>query len=103
MSIGKSVKKMLEEGEIDKDRFVEFTTAIDLAFADIVMVLKKYDMQVALPALISTMVSVCKAISEDQEAAPFESMIEIAHQGIDALKRDFIREGIGDQTNVKGH
>lgn len=103
MSISKSVRKMLEDGEIEHDRFIEFTTAIDMASADVVKVLKKYDMQVALPALISTMVSLCKAISEDQEAAPFESMIEIAHQGIDAMKRDFLREEVGEQINLKGH
>lgn len=83
--------------------FEEFREEIDKASNSVLMALLDYSPRAALPALVSAIVAMCKSLSEDEDAAPFETLISISHEGIDALKRDFIREGIGEQTNFKGH
>lgn len=83
--------------------FEEFRVEIDKASSSVLMALLDYSPRAALPALVSATVAMCKSLSEGEDAAPFDTLINIAHEGIDALKRDFIREGIGEQTNFKGH
>lgn len=99
----KGLEKELEEIGIAIECFEEFKQAIDIAAGEVLSVLNNYDDRVAIPALVTAIVSVCKAISEETTAAPFDAMIDMAHQGIDAMKRDFIREGVGEQINLKGH
>jgi hypothetical protein len=89
--------------EEDIARFNEFRVEIDKASSSVLVALLEYSPRAALPALVSAMVAMCKSLSEDEDAPPFEAFISLAHEGIDALKRDFIREGIGEQTNSKGH
>lgn len=98
-----SIEDDLKEVGMDMECFEEFKKAIDVATADLLVTLNKHDDRVSIPALIAAIVSMCKAISEDSTAAPFDAMIEMTHQGIEAMKRDFIREGVGEQINLKGH
>lgn len=83
--------------------FEEFRVEIDKASSSILMALLDYSPRAALPALVSATVAMCKSLSEGEDAAPFETLVNIVHEGIDAMKRDFIREGVGEQTNFKGH
>ena len=80
-----------------------FREEIDKAAQSLLNTLLHYEPRVAIPALISATVAVCKSLSEDPDAAPFETLVAITHEGIEAMKRDFIREGVGEQTNFKGH
>lgn len=89
--------------EEDFARFNEFRVEIDKASSSVLAALLEHSPRAALPALVSATVAMCKSLSEDEDAAPFEAFISLAHEGIEALKRDFIREGIGEQTNIKGH
>ena len=89
--------------EEDFARFNEFRVEIDKASSSVLAALLEYSPRAALPALVSATVAMCKSLSEDEDAAPFEAFISLAHEGIEALKRDFIREGVGEQTNIKGH
>lgn len=89
--------------EEDFARFNEFRVEIDKASSSVLVALLEYSPRAALPALVSAVVAMCKSLSEQEEAAPFETLVAITHEGIEALKRDFIREGIGEQTNSKGH
>lgn len=98
-----SIEDDLKEVGMDMECFEDFKQAIDIAATELLVALNNYDERVAIPALITAIVSVCKAISEDATAAPFDAMIDMTHQGIEAMKRDFIREGVGEQTNLKGH
>ena len=83
--------------------FEEFRDEIDKASQAVLAALLDYSPRAAIPALVAAMVAMCKSLSEDEDAAPFETLVAIAHEGIEAMKRDFIREGVGEQINFKGH
>ena len=89
--------------EEDIARFNEFRVEIDKASSSVLVALLEYSPRAALPALVSAVVAMCKSLSEQEAAAPFETLVAITHEGIEAMKRDFIREGVGEQTNFKGH
>lgn len=81
----------------------EFREQIDVAAQSVLATLLNHEPRVAIPALVSAVVAMCKSLSEQEEAAPFETLVAITHEGIDAMKRDFLREMVGEQTNFKGH